>query len=118
MGSRQHHSTRTTKSLRAIGQAVPGQELPLCTLLSRIIRDRRKARQCGTWLLGDSDGYVYLLSDTSVDAVYILDRLQKMVVGLYTVPVPSPEVLRDDLIQHFVDVGYIAHSSLCELVET
>lgn len=107
MGARQHHSARSSiKSLTAFGRAVAGEDVtPLCRRLIKRIRNNRNVTQAGSYLLGDSEGYIYILSETCVDAVYVLDRLAKMQIGLYLNP--SLDDLRDDLLQHFVDVGYV-----------
>lgn len=88
------------RSLVAVGRIDDG--LPeLAQDLLRRIRHIRLKTQAGTYILSDSDRYVYVLREQATSAQDWVRRCPGMVVGLYaaSAPVyPDAEQLRSDLI--------------------
>lgn len=99
------------RKLTAIGKAIPGIDIaPLCADLVRRIKHIRLKTQAGAYLLADSDGFVYVMREQSKLACTVTTKMRRLVVGLYAsnVPVfPSSAQVGSDLIQHFIDIGYI-----------
>ena len=102
-----------SRKLIAIGKAIPGTDIaPLCEVLVKRIKRVRNTTQAGAYLLADSEGFVYILRQQSPIAERSLKQLHRMIVGLYAAgfpmfPYPIAAQICADLIQHFVDVGFI-----------
>lgn len=96
---------------RAVGRAVPGHDIePLCNELLRRIRWIWRKTQAGTYILADSEGYVYVLHEQSCFTERAVKQLQRMVVGRYACRLgvcPTPAQLCADLIEYFSNTGFI-----------
>ena len=99
MGTPQRHYDRDgARRMRAVGQAV-GDITALCVSLQHRIRHIRRNTQCGSYLLADSEGFVYILRNESGHSDRIVNELSRMIVGLYVV-VPDAEQIAEDLKAH------------------
>lgn len=95
---------------RAVGRAIPGTDIEsLCNELVRRMRWIRHKTQAGTYVLADSEGYVYVLREQACFAERVATQLSRMIVGLYATRsiYPSSAQLCTDLVQHFVDIDFI-----------
>lgn len=102
--------------MRAIGQAIPGTDIsPLITEILRRMRWMgRNGGGNGSYLMADSEGYVYLLRADSGVCERMVNELWRMVVGRYACV--SDEQIREDLISHLVDIGYIKETAIYQAV--
>jgi hypothetical protein len=93
---------------------------PIATAAANRIKANRYDRQVGSYLFGDRDGRVFVLSEQSICVGPMLKDSPSSFVGLYAASTrdgkrpkcPSAEQIFEDLRQHFVDVGLVTDAHL------
>jgi len=88
------------KRLKAIGQFSDESAGKFAADLVRRIRGIRDRTQCGSYLLADSERFIYLLAEEAATTQLWIRRCPKMVIGLYASgsPVfPTTEQIQADI---------------------
>jgi hypothetical protein len=89
------------RKLTAIGRA---ECVDVADLLRRISRIRHTT-QSGAYLLGDSDGFIYILHEQSSMSDDMVLGLGRMIINLYGVyRMPTAEKIAADLLRHFARI--------------
>jgi hypothetical protein len=107
-----------TRPLRAIGQAILGEDIePLVRDIARRIRAIRNLTQAGTYVLADGEGNVYVLQEIAPTTEKVVRREVAWRVGLYANEPRNPlfpdvERLRLDLLTTFFRVGFLKHGMI------
>lgn len=113
----QRHAQRAFNlSPKPIGVFTEPQQMPtLATKIADRIRGHRHSANCGSYLLADKDGTVYVLPDQRAMTGRIVSDHPGLLVGYYAgdtrgarVRCPSADEIADDLRQHFADLAGVA----------
>lgn len=106
-----------SRGMKKIGVADPERNIDFIAHdVVRRLREIRHKTYGGAYLLADQEGAVYLLAEQVPTTDQALRRHQSLLVALYTIPIPEAEQVREDLVQHFCDIGFVSDQMIYEAV--
>jgi len=87
--------------------------LAIATMVANRISSNRHATNCGSYVLANEAGKVFVLKEQSVTTPALVESNPRHLVGLYAantkdlkrVRCPAPDRILIDLMQHFADLG-------------
>jgi hypothetical protein len=92
--------------LRHIARVVPMEDItPIAERIVRRIYNNRLQMQCGSYVFGDSGGWIYVVSEGSNVSTRIVKLNESLIVGRYAagdvVAFPAVIDVLEDLVEHY-----------------
>lgn len=101
-----------------IGAAHPEQDMmPLAQKVAQRIRTNRHSYEgAGSYVMADGTGSVFVLCEAATTTDATVNANTGLVVGRYSFPLPTSRDLFDDLLAHFVEIGFVTEQLIRDVI--